>query len=108
MRRCKPFGSLPSAHWRRSPEWCHHRPLIPTWQGQQPLQRRALVGYALVLVLVPVRCKQIGLDSGSGLGLGSRRRGSDSRRFSCWYGSRLHPPRHHGLGQLLELTPTLH
>jgi hypothetical protein len=65
-------------------------------------------------VLVLVRCKQIGsgldsgLDSGLGLDSGSRRRGSGSRLFSCWYGSRWHPPRRHGLGQLLELAPMQH
>ena len=75
-------------------------PLIPTWQGQQQLLQ-ASAGYVLALVLVPVRCKQIGSDWG--WGLGSRRRGSGSRLFSCWYGSRWHPPRHHGLAQLLEL-----
>ncbi|CAK6693583.1 hypothetical protein OGCDGJMD_01461 [Cyanobium usitatum str. Tous] len=70
-------------------------------QGQQRQLLQASVGYVLALVLVPVRCKQIGSDWG--WGLGSRRRGSGSRLFSCWYGSRWHPPRHHGLAQLLEL-----
>jgi hypothetical protein len=69
-----------------------------------------LAGYALALVLVPVRCKQIGLGSALalGLGLGYRHRGSGSRLFSCWYGSRLHPSRHHGQGQRLVLTPMQH
>lgn len=32
-----------------------------------------------------------------------RPHGSGSRLFSCWCGSRCHPPRRHGQGQLLEL-----
>ena len=77
-------------------------------QDQQRLQLRASVGYALELVLMLERCKQIGLGLDLDSGLGSRLHGSGSRLFSYWYGSRWHPPRHHGLGQQLLLTPKQH